>query len=457
MPMLVDVEPGKRLRFRLEGAIAEPKTARWRDATAAERLRYWPILADVLLANWRAQMLAGRGRRGKVRQARAISRLAYSQLGLESTGPGLLPQRERSRAYRLARVTPYADLGRVTGFWATSFGRVLSYHHTGQAGKGVPWFDDFGRIHWRGLPGQVTGIYRDIMPTFDTISASVIEAGSRWARLVGPTTLGGPASPRRAAARAVDFGAIPESDRLRAERYLDRLASGLDPTGGERDAAGVYTLNSDAINSYLRGEIDRDEAARQIRDEVALLRSSEAVPPRVFWRTTPEEVTTNLDRLIGRARLDEPLTLYRGVGARFAATLRAGGSFDDPSYQSTSINRETAAYFASERGGIVLRIRARPGQSALAVEPISPVSNGTIGVKEYTNYEVLLPRGSTIRIGRIATEGGVTYADATIVEADARREPEAPILPPAAAPPRNRGRFGRLIDRFTRLFRGRGS
>lgn len=186
MPMEVDIQPGRKIRFRLEGAIAEPKTARWRNATDAERLRYYPVLAEVLLANWRAQMLAGKGRRGRVRRARAISRLAYAQLGLESTGPGLLPQRERSRAYRLARTTPYADLGRVTGYWATSFGRILSYHHAGESGRGVPWFDDAGRVRWKGLPGQVTGIYRDILPTFDTISSSVVEAGSRWARLVGP-------------------------------------------------------------------------------------------------------------------------------------------------------------------------------------------------------------------------------------------------------------------------------
>lgn len=186
MPMIIDVEPGRRLRYRLSGALAEPRSARWRSATEAERLRYWPILADVLLANWRAQMLAGLGRRGRVRRARAISRLAYAQRGLESTGPGLLPQRDRSRAYRLARVTPYADLGRVTGYWAASFGRILSYHHTGTAGRGRPWFDDAGRIRWRGLPGETTGIHRDLLPTLETISASVIEAGSRWARLVGP-------------------------------------------------------------------------------------------------------------------------------------------------------------------------------------------------------------------------------------------------------------------------------
>lgn len=186
MPLTVDAIPGERLRFRLDGRLAEPKTARWRAATPAQRAAYWPILAERLLVEWRGQMLAGRGRRGKLRRPRPISRVAYRQDGLGWRGPALLPQREQSRAYRLAKVAAYADLGRVTGYFAGGFGRILSYHHTGTAGRGIPWFDDAGRIHWRGLKGQVTGIVRDLMPTATTIALAVESASARWARSAGP-------------------------------------------------------------------------------------------------------------------------------------------------------------------------------------------------------------------------------------------------------------------------------
>lgn len=186
MPLTVDAIPGQRLRFRLDGALAEPKSPRWKAATPRERRRYWPLLAEALLAEWRAQMLAGMGRRGRLRRVLPISRVAYRQAGEEATGPPLLPRREQSRAYRQAKVTPYADLGRVTGYFAGGFGRILSYHHAGEAGRGIPWYDDLGRIHWRGLEGQTTGIVRDLMPTRTTIAMAVATAARRWAREVGP-------------------------------------------------------------------------------------------------------------------------------------------------------------------------------------------------------------------------------------------------------------------------------
>jgi hypothetical protein len=184
MPLVVNAVPGQRLSFRLSGKLAEPTTARWKAATADERKLYWPILAERLLVEWKGQMLAGRGRRGKLRRAKAISRLAYQQAGLGHRGAPLLPQREESRAWRLAKVVPFSDLGRVTGFWLGGWGRILSYHHTGTAGRGIPYFDDAGRIRWRGLPGQVTGIVRDLLPTATTIALAVASAAARWARLI---------------------------------------------------------------------------------------------------------------------------------------------------------------------------------------------------------------------------------------------------------------------------------
>lgn len=186
MPLTIESDPGRRLRFRLDGALATPsRSPRWRAASPRQRLRYFPVLAETLLDAWHDQMLEGRGRRGKVRSALPISRLAYRQAGLESTGPGLLPQSERSRAYRHARVTPYPDLGRVTGYFGHGTGRFLSYHHEGLSGRGRMWLDDLGRIHWAGIPGAVTGIVRDLMPTLATINAAVADAEREWAAMVG--------------------------------------------------------------------------------------------------------------------------------------------------------------------------------------------------------------------------------------------------------------------------------
>lgn len=196
--LLVDAIPGQRLRFRLDGKLAEPNTARWKAASAEDKAKYWPILAERLLVEWRGQMLAGRGRRGKLRRAKPISRLLYKQAGEAHQGPALLPRREESRAWRHARVTPYSDLGRVTGFFVAGTARFLSYHHTGTAGRGIPYFDDSGRlIGWRGLRGQVTGVVRDLLPTATTIGLAVSSASTRWARSLPKTPAPASASVRR--------------------------------------------------------------------------------------------------------------------------------------------------------------------------------------------------------------------------------------------------------------------
>jgi hypothetical protein len=182
MRLTVDAIPGERLRWRLEGSGITPAGDRWADATAAQRARYWPILAAELLSAWRAQMLQGIGRRGRLRKVLPISRQMMRQEGLPSDGPPLLPRMEGSRAYRLARTTPYADLGRVTGFFGGGWGRILSYHHEGVAGRGIPiWSDDGSRlVGWMGLRGKVTGIVRDLMPTKATADEAVSAARRRW-------------------------------------------------------------------------------------------------------------------------------------------------------------------------------------------------------------------------------------------------------------------------------------
>lgn len=206
MRLTVDAIPGERLRWRLDGPGIVPEGPRWDRATPAQRARFWPILAAQLLDGWRAQMLAGLGRRGRLKAVRPISRLLLVQAGEESTGPPLLPRRERSRAYRLARTTAYADLGRVTGYFAAGWGRVLSYHHAGVAGKGIPvWSDGPGGrlLGWRGIRGAVSGVVRDLMPTRATVDAAVMAARREWAELAGPTAgdARGRAGRRRIAAR----------------------------------------------------------------------------------------------------------------------------------------------------------------------------------------------------------------------------------------------------------------
>jgi len=172
-----------------------------------------------------------------------------------------------------------------------------------------------------------------------------------------------------------DKGRLLTLDQLRTLSGLAPLVRVLSPIGPvaseELAALTSYTGSGyRSINGALRGVTP---FTPEVRDEIDAL-----------------------DQLIGRARLPEETTLYRGVGPnmieRFRAEgLRAGSVITDPAFMSTSLSMGAARQFQSEQeGAYFIRILAPAGGRGLNVERVS-----SFGEEE---REVLFARGQRLKV-----------------------------------------------------------
>lgn len=136
------------------------------------------------------QLAAGIGSDGKpLVKPQDISRQWYRDRGLEWRGPSMSPQFAASRFSRHLRVAafPPGQPDRVVGYWSHGTAKIAHYHATGTAGRGRPYFDDDGKIKgWRGLSGQVTGIYRNIVGLSKAwLAWAIARARAEWERTFG--------------------------------------------------------------------------------------------------------------------------------------------------------------------------------------------------------------------------------------------------------------------------------
>lgn len=163
-------------------------------------------------------------------------------------------------------------------------------------------------------------------------------------------------------------------DQLRATAGLAeelRVDSPVGPiTAAEMAALRRYTSDGyETINGSLRGWTPATAATRDHVDA--------------------------LDTLLGRAALDEPTTVFRGVGPRvFEAyrQLRVGTTFTDSAFSSTSLSRDIAEEFFEENNaeGWIFTLRLPEGFRALKVTKAS-----SVGERE---REILIPRGVTWKV-----------------------------------------------------------
>jgi hypothetical protein len=102
-----------------------------------------------------------------------------------------------------------------------------------------------------------------------------------------------------------------------------------------------------------------------------------------------------IDSAIAKSKVNEDLTLYRGVDERYAAELQRraitiGDSLVDAGFLSTSKSESIARRFLGfEGGGLLFKIRIPEGRKALPVGPYSKYPN---------EEEFLLPRETELRI-----------------------------------------------------------
>lgn len=117
-----------------------------------------------------------------------------------------------------------------------------------------------------------------------------------------------------------------------------------------------------------------------------------------------------LDSAISQSKLPENTVLYRGMSMspELSSKIKPGATFSDSAYTSTSINPRIPASFARGEGKTMMRIKAKKGQSGLAVNNVSNYDG---------EHEVLLPRGTSYRVTNVYKDKktGMTYVDAEIV------------------------------------------
>jgi hypothetical protein len=109
-----------------------------------------------------------------------------------------------------------------------------------------------------------------------------------------------------------------------------------------------------------------------------------------------------LDQAVARSRFMSEGTVYRGIDGKALGDLKVGKVITDPAYLSTS---HDAAYAASWPGDTVMKIKVPAGQRALLVDAAVPgMGQG----------EILLPRGTSLKITKIQQIGDKRVVSATI-------------------------------------------
>lgn len=118
-----------------------------------------------------------------------------------------------------------------------------------------------------------------------------------------------------------------------------------------------------------------------------------------------------LDSALSESKIPQDVYLYRGI-KDISILPDVGGSFQDLGYMSTTLSEVRSRDFArpesitSQEKPALLRIKTDQGKSGMYMEGISTWYSG--------EHEVLLPRGTTIRIDGISTdETGLVIVDAT--------------------------------------------
>lgn len=117
----------------------------------------------------------------------------------------------------------------------------------------------------------------------------------------------------------------------------------------------------------------------------------------------------HLDTLMGKIRTAKPIVVHRGVKAYEGfdpATLVPGSTYTDKGFFSTSHKKTTARNFArgEMKGGAVFHVSLPAGTRAI---PAYRVGHQDLFQGE---REVLLPRGSTVRVRKVIKVGKIYHA-----------------------------------------------
>jgi len=138
------------------------------------------------------------------------------------------------------------------------------------------------------------------------------------------------------------------------------------------------------VNAYLRG--DRSVSSSDVKS-----------------------IISGIDKALQGTSTMSDGVVFRGVPASAFDELKVGKVLTDPGYMSTSVNPSSALAFASyEDEGVVLRLTVPAGSRALAVDGLN--TDSVLG-----ESEIILPRGTSMKITKIAEAEGKRIVYAKVV------------------------------------------
>lgn len=169
---------------------------------------------------------------------------------------------------------------------------------------------------------------------------------------------------------------------------------GLGLSAEERGALEDYQAEGyELINASLRG-IDTGAEAIHAPGEVLAPGENPA------WLT---ERISMIESAIRKSRLPRALTLYRGVRTVDVAGMKVGELTMDPAFRSTSLAYSAADIFQE---GAMMTIEAPAGTEAMYMDELADGYGHEV--------EILLQRGSKLRIVKKERRDGVWYIDARL-------------------------------------------
>lgn len=128
-----------------------------------------------------------------------------------------------------------------------------------------------------------------------------------------------------------------------------------------------------------------------------------------------ESIVDNIDAAMEKSTVEKPLKVYRGISSmHFVAHLKPGAVFTDKAYMSTTVDGKVAEKnFALGEGGAVFHITVPKGAKALPM-----TSQGEFPKEK----EVLLPRGTSLKVKRVEKHAnGTTIFHVSVVTGKPRK------------------------------------
>lgn len=183
-------------------------------------------------------------------------------------------------------------------------------------------------------------------------------------------------------------------DDPEAVKLWEKIASTRPSISDNTEASlGYYRHSSVEINEHLRGKQKSFDPDMRV-----------AVQYLIRW--------------LDRAKTKEPLTVYRGVGAQFAKTLKdlkPGDTFSDSGFTSTSVSKKIADAF----GDHTIEIRLPVGTKAAAPEPDDEDAEKEVLIQRNSVYKVVSwkPGAYVVEVEQ-SSRADAVFADAEFNETD---------------------------------------